>query len=629
MKRNCAKLAVAALATISTLRGAFAYQGWTGKAGDNLLDNPQNWGTDPKYQDLTSSSASGDGWDANLKGLPTGWYALDGDLVINRFIFDAPDLHPVIDLSGKTLTAVGRALSPALAFRGTALSSGDSLVLTNGTFFVPDSPYEEQVLGQNYVAFGHNQEGRPNDITLTVTGVGAKLRAPRVDLVGGTNYTLSVENGATLETALNMAGLSSEASVGHVFRLDNGTYRHLGAFASGGFPIGRAGSVNNRLELLGGWQFENMNPHVFPVGAASGASGSRLVVGAGATVTITNRPSIPASAACADCGITVKDGGRLVFDNETDVNRRRFWLGANGCAADILVSGTGSVLESKGSVALIGQGASGCSLRVTAGGQAQFASATIGADSSASGSRLVVADGGSASFTGTLSLGGQGDEADTGKRSVSNVLEVVSGGTVSLPNAYLNVGNKPYAYGNGLLVSGEGSAFSGRGLSLSGAGWMAEKGLVGGHWVRVADGGKILLTEALWTRGQDLRIEIDGGQIVCGTVFSVTNAATVIVGCTSGQVPSGSLIKAEKVYFGAHNVPGSGAEKDVIRLEMTPESSLADGEVLTVVEATEVLRIDEEVLSAFRATLPDGCSARLRKNVLTVKRRPGLVMVLR
>ena len=635
------KLMVVAVAA-GLVTEALAFSSWTGKGEAGVFNDPKNWsGGNPAYLDFEVSGAKGTtggvAWDANLQGMPTGTYTLNADIVINRLNFDAGSRHPVINLNGYTLTAISKESAVALGFRGMSLATGDSLVLTNGTFLVPTSPYKvndkSYTLGNNFVSFGYDQDGYPNNITLTVTGENTLLKSKAVVMSRGIGHTFNVENGATVETVLYCGDKyyqydETSAFVGHTVRLDGGTYKHTGDGVA--YSIGRsAGCTNHTLVLANGGRVlgkDGCEMHIFNIGGVTGGSGHRLIVEGTSEVTITNRPTIPA-ANCANCGLTVQKGGKVVFEGETD-SLSRFWLGSSGKSSDILVTGAGSTLETKsGSPALIGQSAPNCVFRVTDGAVATIKSATIGAGrgESCSGNRIVADNGGEIHLT-ALGIGGQnGYDTDDGSRAVSNRLEIVDGGRVVLNASDINLGGRPYAYRNGIFVSGEGSVLTNvKNLVMMGSEYSNN---VGEHWLDVHDGGQVFVDGWFRTATRHGLVRLCDGAVTCATAM-LTNGVSLVIGCDRDKMPTKPLLKAtDTIYFGQHHYV-NGAEKDAVSISMAEGSTIAEDGELVVLEA-KTLKVDSDVVAAFNATLPEGFKARVRDNRLTVLHEKGLCLIFR
>lgn len=621
---------------------ALAFSSWTGKGEAGVFNDPKNWGGgNPAYLDFETAGAKGTTgdviWDANLQGMPTGTYTLNADIVINRLNFDAANRHPIINLNGHTLTAISKESAAALGFRGTSLATGDSLVLTNGTFLVPTSPYKvndkSYTLGNNFVSFGYDQDGYPNNITLTVTGENTLLKSKAVVMSRGIGHTFNVENGATVETVLYCGDKyyqydETSAFVGHTVRLDGGTYKHTGDGVA--YSIGRsAGCTNHTLVLANGGKVLDKNGremHIFNIGGVTGGSGHRLVVEGTSEVTITNRPSIPA-ANCANCGLTVRQGGKVIFESDVD-SFSRFWLGGSSKTADILVTGEGSFLETKsGSPALIGQSGPDCVLRVTDKAVAKLKYATIGASRGASCSNnRMVADNGGEIRLETLAIGGQNNyDSDDGSRSVSNRLEIVDGGRVVLAASDINLGSRPYAYRNGIYVSGEGSSLTNvKNLVLAGSEYTDN---AGEHWLDVRDGGRVFVDGWFRTATRHGLVRLSGGAVTCATAM-LTNGVSLVIGCDKDKMPTKPLLKAtDTIYLGRHNYV-AGAAKDVVSISMAEGSTIAEDGELVVLEA-KTLKVDSDVVAAFNATLPEGFKARVRDNRLTVLHEKGLCLIFR
>lgn len=619
------KAVLIALAGVGVLFNAHAYQGMKSKT-DGDITKPGNWTLNPAYVDLSVSSAKVDGsWDANWGALPGEDLFLGADIVANRLMYDAGKRTTTVDLRGHTLTLISRSGSPSIAF--SAASSGSTLTFTNGNVMIPTSPYQGQTLSMPYVELARNNGGTglPTGTTLTV-GENAILTAPKILFYQGTNLTLNVKDGGKIVSDVQFG---ESGGVGLTFRIDNGTYQHTGGDAS--LSIGNsATAISNTLVLAGNWKTEGFtSPRSFPIGAVAGARGSRLVVESNAVVTIDDQPTIP-STTCADCGITVQAGGKLYFENETAPGKGRFWLGAASNSADILVTGEGSYLETKSSnPAFVGYNCGKSVVRVTDGAVAKFANVKICAYNGCSDNRMVVDHAGELQLN-SIDIGGHNAQAvDDGKRAVSNVLEVVDGGKLTLANGSISVGALPYAYRSGLRVVGENSVVSGvQNVILNGTGYENTGfGNVGEQWMEVRDGGKVTIANYLRTVARNCRIYLEGCEVSCA-VAMLTNGVSLVVGCQKDRMPSKPLLKATgSVYLGAHNY-NTKLGKDAVTISMSDGSTIADDGELVVIEAAD-LKVDPEVVAAFNATLPEGFKARVRDNRLTVSREKGLCLIFR
>lgn len=625
---------------------ALAWNTWSGKAGNGSFNDPRNWnGGNPAYLDLSNTDAKGTteagvDWDSNVSGMPAGTYTLEEDIVINRFNFDGKR-SPILNLKGHTLTSLGKVSQVALGFRGTSLATGSSLVLTNGTFLVPESPYAGYDLKNNWVTLGYNQEGYPNEITLTVTGKDTLLKAPKVLLSYGTNNTLAVENGAMIESVVKIGDVPN---VGHALKIDGGTYKYMGSDDYIGIGC-HYDAVSNTLVLANGGKIldKNGNPiNVFKIGAVEGTFGHRmivrnmgtitnvfevgsskrggrdlLVIEGESTVVITNRPYIPSSS-CPESGIKVCDGATLVFDGEQD-SMKRFWLGNGVSNAFVLVTGAGSYMENKGSTTLIGQGGSRASVRVTDGAKAKFAAMTVNprGQDACNSHALFVDDGGEVEVAGTLASGGINEsEHNEGEFSMSNRFVVATGG--KLKARQINIGQRSYSRCNSLDVSGTGSSVSVTENILVGLDGDGKGGGLG-NGISVSDGATLSIANTLRTIGPESWIKVDGGAISCGGSAILTNSVSIAFNLTESMDMSVPAISVEK---------GITVSKEAT-ISVTGGLRADADDKYYLLNAKGALTIPDAVVQNLKATLPETLSLHKTASSLYVQNRRGLLLIFR
>lgn len=607
------RLVVAASLTVFAATTASAFQNWTGRAGNSVFNDPGNWVKHPAFLDLSTTGSGTTGgveFDAHLELTnPSGVYTLSDDLVASRIVADKPDRDVVLDLKGHTLTLLGKATAESFYFRGDG--PGMTVTFTNGTVLVPESPYQGYALSANYVNIAHNQYGLPTNVTLRIAGAGTVLKSPRTDLKYGAHNCISVENGATLETTLNLGGAidkNNTVSEHLTLRLDAGKFKTTDGtrvFTVGGV----ANCISNELVFANGGCLENMNMHMFNIGTAAGARFSRVILEGAATVmSITNRPQFPASGSAQGSGYHVRKGASLTFANAPgETSLGRFWLAAGG---EVVVTGEGSRLVTEsGFPCNIGNAASGAQLWVSDHASAMCGALTAGSSVECD-NNLIRVDTGASLEVGTCNLGGQMDEPSE-KFCSGNRLEILSGGTVVAANCY--VGSRSFSKDNVLLVSGSGSRLTTRSaLALGVSGGVANQ-------IEVSSNATVAVGGLFVVRGEGSSVRLAGGSLAASN--AVFNAAAQVAFAYGGEGSAASFA----VTHGGLTVP----ESVTFSIEQGTAVPVGDDEVWTLVSSSGALTVPESVLARLRLTVSEGLRLKKTAHALTVGRRKGLVLLFR
>lgn len=593
---------------------AHGFQNWTGKAGNWVFNDPANWVKSPVYLDLDSTTGSGEvggvQFDAHLslQGM-TGVYTFTANLLSSRIVACQPNKDIVLDLQGHTFTLLGKETAEAFYFRGDA--PGSTVTFTNGTVLVPESPYEGHALAANYVNVAHNQNGLPTNVTLRIAGAGTILKSPRTDLKYGAHNCISVENGATLETTLNLGGAidkSNTVSEHLTLRLDAGTFKTTDGtkvFTVGGV----ANSVSNELVLANGGRLENMDMHMFTIGKVAGARYSRVILeGRATSISITNRPAFPVSYSAAGSGYWVRKGASLTFTN-TDGNDSlgRFWLTQGG---EIVVTGEGSRLISESSLPCnVGNAASDAQVIISDGATACCGALTAGSSINCNDNVIRVDTGASLAVT-TCNIGGQMND-DSGQFAMSNRLEVLSGGTVVATNCY--VGSRSYSKDNWLCVSGAGSSMT----VLSTLDVGVTRGV--GNQVEVGGGASVSVLGKFAVKGAGSAIRLLGGRL---TVAEASFAAPVQM---TFACPADASIPSFKVTGGGLSIPATAS------MSIDPNTRLPDlsDKKWTLLSCSGNLTVPDTVMDNLQATVPAGFRLQKTADELSVVRIKGTVLILK
>jgi len=581
-----------------------AYQGWKANT-PGVFDDVANWSKNPAYVDLSSTSASGDSFDANLALPPTGVYSLSQDLVINRLCSDSKNRNFVLDLNGHTLTSLGRVVAEALFFRGGA--DGSSMTFTNGTVVIPPSPYQSYDLANNCILMNRNQGGVPTNVTLTITGPGSSLTAPVTTLNAGKDNTICVANGATFETALTFGGGDHL-----VVRVDGGTFRTLGS--SKVLSVGTAASVSNEFVLANGGVLGNMDMHQFNIGTVAGALAAHLVLeGTETVVTITNAPTIGAVAGTDGSGYRVQGGATLKFVEDSGANLGRFWM-KNG--SEIYVTGAGSKLMTEATYpAICGNGLSqrGCVLRVTDHAQADFKAFSLGANGGYDGNRATVDGGAELRVRTTLNIGGQlADTNWSGETPcASNRVDVLSGGVLTVDTECW-VGSRLRSKDNSLVVDGAGSRalIEKLYLGVSNSGYP--------NLLEVSNGGVVTST-TVSVRSANSCIRLSGGRLVTETLEFNAGGQKLVFEFPTADAEAGPFVEVQSVAL----------RNDMLINIVAPGTLSTEVEKVALLRSSGTLKIPEMVLSALDASVPNGFRLYKTANEVGFCRRKGLMVILR
>ena len=605
--------AVAACLTVLAATTAQAFQNWTGKADNSVFNDPGNWGKHPAFLDLSttgSGTAGGVAFDAHLELTnPSGVYTFTDDLVSSRIVADKPARDVILDLKGHTLTLLGKATAEAFYFRGDG--PGMTVTFTNGTVLVPESPYLGYDLTYNFINIAHNQNGLPTNVTLRIAGAGTVLKSPRTDLKYGAHNCISVENGATLETTLNLGGTvdkNNTVSEHLTLRLDAGKFKTTDGTKV--FTVGGVDDcVSNELVFANGGYLENMDMHMFNIGKGARAKWSRVILeGAATTISITNRPEFPMSASASGSGYLVKDGACLTFANAPgETSLGRFWLKSGG---EVIVTGAGSRLVTESVYPCnVGNNGSNAQVRISDHASAMCGALTAGSSVECD-NNLIRVDTGASLEVATFNLGGQVDDQSE-KFCSGNRLEILSGGTVVATNCY--VGSRSFSKDNVLLVSGSGSRLTTRSaLALGVSGGVANQ-------IEVSSNATVAVNGLFAVRGAGSAIHLAGGTLAASSASFAAAAQVAFAYAGPGSDASFSVKSADLT------IPEN------VTLSIDPDTSVPveDDEVWTLVESSGALTVPESVLTRLRQTLPDGLRLKKTTSALTVMRKKGLVLLFR
>lgn len=610
---SCLRAGVVTCLTGMAWMPVHGFQSWNGKAGNQVFTDSGNWPKSPYFLDLSTSGSGEVGgvtFDAHLDlAMPSGVYTFAEDLLTSRLVASRSNRDVVLDLKGHTLTLLGKETAEAFYFRGDA--PGSSVTFTNGLVVVPECSYKGYTLKYSYVNVTHNQNGLPTNVTLRIAGAGTVLKSPRTDLKYGANNCISVENGATLETALNLGGepnSGNTVSEHLTLRLDGGTFKTTDGTEV--FTVGNVkNSISNELVFANGGSLENMNMHMFTIGRVEGARFSRVILeGAATSLSITNRPQFPVHASATGSGYHVRKGACLTFTNTNgDTSLGRFWLAAGG---EVVVTGEGSRLVTESSLPCnIGNSASGARLQIS-DHAAAFCGALTAGSSVNCNDNVIQVDTGASLAVATLNIGGQMQDS-SGAYSTGNRVEILSGAGVVATNCY--VGSRSFSKDNVLRVSGAGSSLT----VLANL----ELGVTGGveNQLEVFTGATVSVCGRFYAKGAGSQIRLLGGALKASQSVFYAPAQIVF------SRPADDSVVSFQVTAGDLTIP----ETVVLSIDPTTTYPASKDAKWTLFSCSGNLSVPERVMGGIQTSIPAGYRLKKTARELSVVRNTGTIICFR
>ena len=609
-KSSRAALALAAsLCGLGTYANA-EYVAWTGNGGSSDIGNAANY--NKNVADLQRG----------IGGFPTGTYSLGADIAIARMVANVPGADVTFDLgAARTLTFAGT--DGQRAFRATEKGNGATFRISSGTVRQVYDPASYTYTDGGANAIWQISSEATHDFTNIFTGANTSLESYRLVHGYGTNNWLVVRDGASVHADLHFG---NGTGFGNVILIDSATLRLASASNNitttgsdlGFFCVGiNSKSSGDTLILANGGRLldkDGNDVSKWLVGYSS--PNVRLAFrGNGTTHTTSGMLKLGVGAKGSNACVEVSDGACLTLGGTSN---GRFWLGCENGAdgTQLSVSGTGTrlVCESTGNY-MVGQDTDGNVFSVADGATATLAG-IVRLGSHAGKTRNVV------SVTGGASLSVRNNVfAGYETNANYNVVVVAGDGSSLAVSGMLSVGRDQFpSYGNGLVVS-NGASVTAAALSLYGT-----NSVLCVDDATVSVSGEMHLPAGGGPNGFPcIRIAGRNARVSADATLRIRRNAELFFDVPAGGYAAAPLASAGRVEIIGNSTMSFDVEKFY-------QGGGGDCVLVETTGADTELYVEAGTLAAIQASLPSGCTIRVRDRkqlVLHVPKCAGMAIIFR